>query len=262
MKFFRLIRLRTAFTLVEMLVVIAIVGILAALLLPALSRAKAEARRATCLNNLSQLTKGMHMYCDDSHDASPTTGHAMFGTQAWSGYRESLKSYVGVNGQSSPGDKIFNCPADTFYIDLKKVGAFLYNPVTIHSNLFGQTLFDFSSYGFNGGTAARAFTLSTTPGIGGMKLSSIKEPSRTVLLTEAPAFYPYSWHSPTPTPGAELLNDGGAFFNDAKNMVGFVDGHVSYLKIYFDTNLNPGGAHGMAMLYNPSAGYEYKWSGD
>jgi prepilin-type processing-associated H-X9-DG protein len=103
---------------------------------------------------------------------------------------------------------------------------------------------------------------SVPDSIGGRKLSSIKHPARTISIAEAPAFFPYSWHQPqSPLPvGHEL-----PWFNNAKAVVAFVDGHVSYIKMYWNTNMiadSSGFAYTIASDYDPPAGYGYQWSGD
>jgi len=231
-------KLGRGFTLIELLVIIAIIAILAALLLPVLSVVKARAKRTTCLNNLKQINLGIHLYAGDNGDTLPNTGPGTYIT-----YKEVVKGYVGLHGPSSPQDKVFACPADTFlYID----SSLAYVPQGQHE----QWTYDFSSYDFNG-----ANLLTTNyphfadngilPGIGGQKLSTVKNPAKTVLVAEASALLPYSWHQPKPpAPG------GLPIFNDARNMVSFADNHVSYIKIYWNSTLSypNGGIFGRGLL--------------
>ena len=60
-----------AFTLIELLVVISVVGLLASLLLPALSRAKKRGYQAQCVSNLRQIGLGFAAYVDDHNDRYP-----------------------------------------------------------------------------------------------------------------------------------------------------------------------------------------------
>jgi len=236
----------TGFTLVELLVVIASIAILAALLLPVLSAAKARAQRTVCMNNLRQINLGLRMYADDSNDRRPAT--------LGMSYKELMKNYVGLKGASSTQDRLFACPADTFYYDwtisLRPVGF-------IPQSFFARSNGNYSSYKFNSGNLRLGSFRGTNylrPGIAGLAISSIKHPTMTVLVAEAPAFVPYSWHQPR-----RPFNEMNSIFNDSMDMVSFVDGHVAYIKMYWKTARPP---DSVAMDYNPPTGYDYQWSGD
>ncbi len=241
--------MKRAFTLIELLVVVAIIAILAALLLTALSRAKGEAKRTACLNNLKQINLGVHMYADD-HDNVLTLVSTNHDPNVWMDYRNWIGSYVGLPGASSPQDTLFACPADTFYY----TGAYARSYVA--QSLHSQSNYNYSSYAFNAGNIRSDYPFTTTfPGIAGRKLTSIKSPARTVLVTEWPALAPYSWHQPQRLPSGAV-----AGVDDSKNVVSFVDGHVNYIKIYWDANTAP--KHFQAWHYDPLGGYDYQWSGD
>ena len=148
---------------------------------------------------------------------------------------------------------MFACPADRFYYDFpSKTNHPYYTPHGFHE----QSASDFSSYWSNAGALT---TATNAPGLKGKAISNVRNPALTILVAEMPAFFPYSWHQPRQVP-----NELAAWltFNDSKNVVSFVDGHVGYIRIHWDEAKAASRASSFSMDYNPPAGYDYLWSGD
>jgi hypothetical protein len=114
----------TAFTLVELLVVVGIIAVLIAILLPVLGKARAQANRAVCLSNIRQLGVGILMYCNDNDGYVPTCGWWDDGLAYmpypedwlhWQANRNlddsAIAKYVGRGEQLK---SLLRCPADTF----------------------------------------------------------------------------------------------------------------------------------------------------
>jgi prepilin-type N-terminal cleavage/methylation domain-containing protein/prepilin-type processing-associated H-X9-DG protein len=98
------------FTLIELLVVIGIIAIFAAMLLPALARAKERAYTIQCNGNLHQIGLGMFLFADDNNSLFPLSG----GTIPWdpanpnadtNGWTQQIISYV-------QNTNVYHCPAN------------------------------------------------------------------------------------------------------------------------------------------------------
>src|SRR5438045_4118500 len=64
---------KAAFTLIELLIVIAIIAVLAALLFPVFAQARDKARQVACLSSLRQIGSALHMYLQDYDERMPVT---------------------------------------------------------------------------------------------------------------------------------------------------------------------------------------------
>jgi prepilin-type N-terminal cleavage/methylation domain-containing protein/prepilin-type processing-associated H-X9-DG protein len=119
---------RFGFTLIEVLVVIAIIGVIAAILFPVIASARESAKGTTCLSNLKQLAVGLNLYAQDYNDNHPEIRPTAFG--------ERVSFPMGWAGKLYPFIKstdVFHCPDDSTPIDASAPSAIRY-PVSYGMN--------------------------------------------------------------------------------------------------------------------------------
>lgn len=125
---------RTGFTLVELLVVTAVIAILAAILFPVLNGAKIRAQGIQCVSNMRQLTLAWQVYSDENGGRYPVNGSTIAGGRAPVGEDAGNPSWVAgvLSTLARPDNTDLNLLIGTAYERFASIGGYVKNPAIYH----------------------------------------------------------------------------------------------------------------------------------
>lgn len=215
---------KKAFTLLELLVVVVVIGLLTAILVPALGKAREGARRAQCINNLRQIGIAWYLYLDENDETFPSSSGwgGKGGNQSGYGILDAsgkpLNRYLDVYSENDRmALEVFHCPSDkgqlahgyTMFEEIGTSYAIYWGGLTLSDTSFCEVsrcalVYEYDSY--HGGTVPNA-KMNILFMDGHVKMHLVDAEVDNTMFCADPSkpvcavWYPYSyqpWMSPPP----------------------------------------------------------------
>lgn len=251
----------TAFTLVELLVVLAVIGVLAALLTPSLARSRTDSSALRCVNNHRQLIQAWQMYAGDFNENLPAAMGGITGRPNWMTGNIYLSSPTGNSLWDTNADiilspiwpytakqaEIFRCPSDRSTVTFAGIRYPRVRSVSM-SQVFG------TGEWLDGSFSSGPYRLYSS-------LSDVRVPHSTFVFADehpdsvndaAIAVQVKDAESSSP-PGGERIIDFPASFHNGGCTFSFADGRVEIHK-WIGNTIKPPARFNGALISNISAG--------
>jgi len=223
-----------AFTLIEILVVIGIIAVLAALIVPNISSALKKARLVESMSSHRQLSIGIISWTADHDGRFPNSSDYY----NW-----------------APGQDMSWAVPHLFHDYLGKATESDYNKILFNPAVKYNT--SYPNY-WNGYPDANGWM--KVDHLLGKKLAAVSSPSKTILTFELAMMLGISFHDPAASGPLERTINGIPYYRKSGNkvVVSFVDGHVAYIPTY----VNMGDSTSPPTGYNPPADWpvQYQWN--
>ena len=219
---------KSAFTLIELLTVIAVIGILAAILIPAVGNVRASAGNAKCVANMRSIGQAVMLHVSTKGRFPRNEGDDCFDRAIlpYMGVEQSLVDNMGpsyakttdVNDQFLSGvAEVFACPADD--VERSDAAGFMRSYALVPW-----------TFNWSNGNTSRGFGGGNLPKNKGVPPVHVQNPAKAAVLVENHAginYIGYNAHATSDGPGR---SDDGQIHGDNSNVF-FADGHVASFNI-------------------------------